>query len=192
MQGVVFGTRIDEMRDDERLLTRFDFDQCFGTAINRYCAQAVIGMPLTPYGKGHQLRGFLPLRDSMQCFCLAIENPANPGEYRVFNQFEEVYELTNLASKVKGVAEKLGMSVEIRNVENPRIEMEEHYYKPDHQHLLDLGYRPTHDMEQELEIMLIDLGRYRGRIEARAHALMPDIRWDGSRQKVDYLPKKDT
>jgi len=92
MQGVVYGTRIDEMGDDERLLTRFDFDQCFGTAINRFCAMAVAGVPIMPYGKGRQKRGFLPLRDSMQCLAIAIENPPEPGEYRVFNQFEEVYD----------------------------------------------------------------------------------------------------
>jgi UDP-sulfoquinovose synthase len=189
MQGVVFGTRIDEMRDDERLLTRVDFDQCFGTAVNRYCAQAVLGLPLTPYGKGHQLRGFLPLRDSMQCLGLAVENPPEPGEYRVFNQFEEVYQLTELASKVGEAARTVGIQVEVRNVENPRIEMEEHYYRPDHQKLRDLGYRPTHDMQHELQIMLADLIKYRSRIEARAHALTPDIRWDGSRRKVGYLPR---
>lgn len=91
MQGVVFGTRIDEMKDDERLLTRSDFDQCFGTVINRYCAEAVIGHPLLPFGAGRQRRGFLPLRDSMQCLNIAITNPPKEGEYRVFNQFEEVY-----------------------------------------------------------------------------------------------------
>jgi len=187
MQGVVFGTRIDEMADDERLLTRFDFDQSFGTAINRFCAQAVIGEPLTPFGKGHQRRGFLPLRDSMQCLTIAIENPPKKGEYRVFNQFEEVYDLTELALKVQKVLDKLGLKVEVRNVENPRVEMEEHYYNPDHQHLLDLGYKPTHDIEAEMEIMLKDLIKYKHRIEARAHALIPDIRWDGSRRKVTFL-----
>lgn len=187
MQGVVFGTRIDEMGDDEGLLTRFDFDQCFGTAINRYCAQAIIGQHLTPYGKGRQKRGFLPLRDSMQCLTIAIENPSDEGEHRVFNQFEEVYDLTELAMKVQKVAGKLGLSVEVRNVENPRMELEEHYYNPDHQHLLDLGYQPTHDIEAEIEITLKDLIKYKHRIMARAHALMPDIRWDGSRGKVSYL-----
>jgi UDP-sulfoquinovose synthase len=190
MQGVVFGTRIDEMRDDERLLTRFDFDQCFGTAVNRYCAEAVIGMPLSPFGKGYQRRGFLPLRDSMQCLRIAIENPPKIGEYRVFNQFEEVYDLTELALKVQRVARALGLKVEVRNLENPRIEPEEHYYNPDHQHLLDLGYRPTHDIEAELEIMLQDLIKYTHRIEARAHALIPDIRWDGSRKKAVFLQKE--
>jgi UDP-sulfoquinovose synthase len=186
-EGVVFGTRIDEMGDDERLLTRFDFDQCFGTAINRYCSQAVIGQPLTPYGKGHQRRGFLPIRDSMQCLTIAIQNPPENGKYRVFNQFEEVYDLTELALKVQKIGEKLGLKIEVRNVENPRIEMEEHYYNPDHQNLLELGYQPSHDIETEMEIMLNDLMKYKPRIEARAHALTPDIRWDGSRRKVSYL-----
>lgn len=187
MQGVVFGTRIDEMGDDERLMTRLDFDQSFGTAINRFSCQAVIGEPLTPFGKGHQKRGFLPLRDSMQCFTLSIEKPAEQGEYRVFNQFEEVYDITELAEKVQKVGNSMDLNVEIRNLQNPRKELEEHYFNPDHQHLLDLGYQPTHDMEKELKIMLSDLIKCRDRIEARKEALIPDIRWDGKREKVRHL-----
>jgi len=187
MQGVVYGSRIDEMGEDERLRTRFDFDQSFGTAINRFCAQAVIGLPLTPYGKGQQRRGFLPLRDCMQCLTLAIENPPGPGEYRTFNQFEEVYSIFEVAEKVQRVGNKLGLNVEIVPLENPRIELEEHYYNPDHQHLLDLGYKATHDMGAELEIMFQDLIPHRMRIEARKEAQFPDIRWDGSRRRSDYL-----
>lgn len=188
MQGVVFGTRIDAMGDDERMMTRLDFDQAFGTAINRFCCQAVIGSPLTPFGKGHQLRGFLPLRDSMQCLTLALENPPKKGEYRVFNQFQEVYDVTELAMKVKKVAATLGIDAEVRNVENPRNELEDHYYHADHQHLFDLGYKPTHDVETETAIMLTDLMKQRARIEAKRDALIPDVRWDGRREKVRFLP----
>jgi UDP-sulfoquinovose synthase len=187
MQGVVYGTRVDAMGEDERLVTRFDFDQCFGTAINRFCAQAVIGQPLTPYGKGGQRRGFLPLRDSVQCLFLALTNPPKDGEYRVFNQFEETYSVFDLAEKVKKVGDQLGLGVEIRATENPRIEKEEHYYQPDREHLVRLGYQPTRDMEGEIKIVLGDLIRYRDRIAARKRALLPDIRWDGRRQKVRYL-----
>jgi UDP-sulfoquinovose synthase len=187
MQGVVYGTRVDAMGEDERLVTRFDFDQCFGTAINRFCAQAVIGQPLTPYGKGGQRRGFLPLRDSVQCLFLALTNPPKDGEYRVFNQFEETYSVYDLAEKVKKVGDQLGLGVEIRATENPRIEKEEHYYQPDREHLMRLGYRPTQDMEGEIKIVLGDLIRYRDRVAARKRALLPDIRWDGRRQKVRYL-----
>ncbi|MGB8769819.1 MAG: NAD-dependent epimerase/dehydratase family protein, partial [Candidatus Korobacteraceae bacterium] len=187
MQGVVFGTRIDEMGNDERLLTRLDFDESFGTAINRFCCQAVIGHPLTPFGRGHQKRGFLPLRDSMQCLTLALENPPQAGEYRVFNQFEEVYDVTELAEKVGRAGGQIGLKVEIHNLENPRQEMEEHYYKPDHQNLRDLGYKPTHDVEAEMKIMLTDLMKYRDRIEAKKEALIPKIRWNGKSEKVGYL-----
>jgi UDP-sulfoquinovose synthase len=187
MQGVVFGTRIDEMGDSEELLTRVDFDQAFGTAVNRFCCQAVIGHPLTPFGKGHQRRGFLPLRDSMQCMTIALENPPEEGEYRVLNQFAEVYDVTELALKVQRVSADLGIDVEVRNLENPRAELEEHYYSPDHDKLFELGYRPTHDVEAEMKIMLEDLMRYRDRIEAKKEALIPDVRWDGTRQKVRYL-----
>lgn len=187
MQGVVFGTRIDEMGDDERLSTRLDFDESFGTAINRYCCQAVIGHPLTPFGQGHQQRGFLPLRDSMQCLTLAIENPPQEGEYRVFNQFQEVYNVTELAQKVQRVGNRLELEVIVHNVENPRIEAERHYYNPDHQHLLDLGYEPTHDVETELYIMLKDLIKHQSRIKEKQEVLIPCIRWDGTERKSRFL-----
>jgi UDP-sulfoquinovose synthase len=187
MQGVVFGTQINGIETDPTLLTRVDFDQAFGTAINRFCCQAVIGHPLTPFGRGHQRRGFLPLRDSVQCLTLVLENPARAGEYRVFNQFEEVYDVTELANKVHRVATRLGMAVEIQNLENPRFESEEHYYKADHKHLFDLGYKPAHSVEVETEIMLNDLMQYRDRIREKQQALIPDIHWDGRKRKVGYV-----
>jgi len=187
MQGVVFGTRIDGMRSDPRLQTRVDFDQSFGTAINRFCCQAVIGHPLTPFGKGHQKRGFLPLRDSMQCLTLALENPARAGEYRVFNQFAEIYDITELAEKVKRVAAETGLEVEITNVENPRDEVEDHYYSADHRNLLNLGYKPTYDVESEVRVMLADLGDHRDRILAKKDVLIPDVHWNRPRKKVNFI-----
>ena len=187
MQGVVFGTRIDEMGEDERLLTRFDFDECFGTVINRYCAEAVIGHSLSPFGTGKHSRGFLPLRDSTQCLTIAINNPPKEGEYRIFNQFEEIYSIIELAEKVKKVGDEFDLNVEIMNLENPRIEMEEHYYNPDHRHLLHLGYKPTHDVEQEMRIMIQDLIKYKDRIEEKRELLIPEVRWDGTRRKSRFL-----
>ena len=189
MQGVVYGTGIPEQQGEPALATRFDFDQAFGTAINRFCAQAVIGLPLTPYGQGRQKRGFLPLCDSMQCLTLALENPPRAGEYRVFNQFEDVYDVSELAARVQRVAAELGLDVKIHPMENPRTEAEQHYYRPDSQLLRDLGYVPTSDMDTELRCMLRDLLPHRERIEERKEAQFPDIRWDGSRRRSDYLTR---
>ena len=187
MQGVVFGTRIDEVGEDASLRTRLDFDQSFGTVINRYCCQAVIGHPLTPFGTGRQRRGFLPLRDSMQCLTLVVENPPDSGEYRVFNQFAETYDLVELAEKVKRVGREMGINVEVRHLENPRKEVEEHYYNPDHQLLFDLGYRPIRDADTELQVMLADLVQHADRIEAKRAVLIPDVRWDGTRRKSGFI-----
>jgi UDP-sulfoquinovose synthase len=193
MQGVVFGSRIDNMSDDPRLRTRLDFDQAFGTAINRFSCQAVIEHPLTPYGEGGQVRGFLPLRDSMQCLTLGLEHPPAAGEYRVFNQFEETYSVRSLAAMVKDTALALGLKAEIAAVENPRaaIERQDHYYTPDHQRLRDLGYQPTHDVATEVRYMLEDLLPHRERIARYQEALLPDVHWDGTRRRVDYLGEAD-
>ena len=187
MQGVVFGTQIAEMGGDLRLRSRLDFDQCFGTAINRFCCQAVIGHPLTLFGLGKQKRGFLPLKDSMACLRLAVENPPERGEFRVFNQFENAYSISELAYMVQEVATAIGLSVEIRHYDNPRKEMEDHYYQPDRQHLLDLGYQPTRDIKSVMKQMLLDLLDNRERIEAHADVLIPDIRWDASRKRSQII-----
>lgn len=189
MQGVVFGTQIDAAQDDPRLRTRLDFDQCFGTAINRFCCQAVIGHPLTLYGEGQQKRGFLPLRDSMQCLALVVENPPQPGEYRVINQFDECYTIEELALLVRQAGNQCGLNVEIQKFENPRHEASAHYYNPDRARLVELGYQPTRDAAGEIRLMLTDLENYREQIRARLDVLVPDIRWDGTRQRsqaADY------
>lgn len=187
MQGVVFGTQIDEMENNPHLRSRLDFDQCFGTAINRFCCQAVIGHPLTVFGGGGQTRGFLPMRDSMQCLTLAVENPPERGEYRVFNQFEECYTVEELAEKVYQAAKDVGIQAVIHHYDNPRTEKDEHYYNPDRNHLIKLGYQPTHDVMAELHIMLNDLMQHRERILEKQDILVPDIRWDGTRRRSEII-----
>jgi UDP-sulfoquinovose synthase len=187
MQGVVFGTQIDEMGDDPALRSRLDFDQCFGTAINRFACQTVIGHPITLYGSGGQTRGFLPMRDSMQCLTIAIENPPAKGEYRVFNQFEECYTIEELAFKVADAASQIGLSTEILHYDNPRTERDSHYYNPDRQNLIDLGYKPSHDVVAEVKIMLQDLLPHRERILERRDILVPDIRWNGERRRSHVI-----
>jgi len=176
MQGVVHGIVTDDMVDDD-LLTRFDFDEVWGTALNRFCAQAIIGHELTPYGKGGQTRGYIALRDSMQCLTLATESPPDEGEYRVFNQFDETYSVNELADHVVKVSGELGIDAKVWNIENPRIEAEEHYYNPDHENLYKLGFKPTHSLDQELKITLSKLMKYKDRIEAKRDRILPTIYW---------------
>jgi nucleoside-diphosphate-sugar epimerase len=187
MQGVVYGTRTPEMTD-ERLLTRFDFDEAFGTATNRFCAQAAIGYPLSPYGTGHMKRGFIALVDSMQCMTIAIEHPPKEGEYRVFNQLDEVYGVGELATMVAKVAkEKFGLKTEVSNIEDPRMEAQEHFYSVDHQHLNDLGFKPTRTLTEELEIMLRDCLKYKNRIEEKREHIAPTITWREGRRESGPL-----
>ena len=184
MQGVVYGTRIEAMGEDRRLATRLDFDECFGTAINRFCCQAIVGHPITPYGSGHQKRGFLSLSDSMQCLTLALEHPPVAGEYRVFNQFAEVHDISGLAENVRRAAANLGFDAPVVPVDNPRTEAEEHYYEPDHRALADLGYRPTRTMGEELSVMLGDLAPHAARIAEKRHAFRLDVRWDDAASRA--------
>jgi nucleoside-diphosphate-sugar epimerase len=176
MQGVVHGIVTDDMVNDN-LLTRFDFDEVWGTALNRFCAQAVIGHELTPYGKGGQTRGYIALRDSIQCLTLATENPPDEGEYRVFNQFEECYSVNDLAEHVQKVSGEFGLETKIWNIENPRLEAEEHYYNPDMKHLPSLGFKPTYELDEELRITIPKLIEHKERIETKKECIMPTIYW---------------
>jgi len=163
-QGVVYGIETPETRLDDRLMTRFDYDELFGTALNRFAVQAVIGHPLTVYGKGGQTRGFLNIVDTLQCVELTADNPPAEGEYRVFNQFTEVFNVADLAEKVRHAAGELGIEVQVDHVANPRLELEEHYYNPTHTKLLSLGLRPMLLSETLIESMLEVIRRYQDRV----------------------------
>ena len=180
MQGIVYGTRTDEVVNDS-LLTRFDFDAFFGTVLNRFCAQAVLGQKLTVYGAGGQRRPFISLRDSIQCLKLAVENPPDEGEYLVFNQFDEAYSIIEIAEKVKKVGDKLGFEVEIEHIENPRIEEENvSYYNPVHEKLYTLGFKPKHTMDEVLNEIIADLTKYKNRILEKKDKISPSVRWNGA------------
>ncbi len=174
-QGVVYGVSTEESDIDPRLVTRFDYDEQFGTALNRFCLQAVIGHPLTVYGTGGQTRGFLNLRDTLQCVELAVKNPAERGEFRVFNQFTESFSIRELAETVQSAAAELGLQVEVGSVENPRTEAQEHYYNPTHTKLLDLGLKPTLMSEDLVKNTLQVLLEHRDR--AVVEAIAPRTTW---------------
>jgi UDP-sulfoquinovose synthase len=155
MQGPVYGLMIPEMKNDLRLATFFNYDNIFGTVLNRFLVQAVINTPLTVYGSGGQIRGYLNLIDTLQCIGLAIDNPPNAGELKILNQYTEIFSVLELAEKVVDAADAIGISAEIRHQVNPRIEKEDHYYNPTNSRLLDLGLTP-HLLDRERLIEMIE------------------------------------
>ncbi len=191
MQGVVYGTSIPAF-DDPELRTRLDVDEIFGTAVNRFVAQAIIDEPITPYGVGHQKRGFLPLIDSMRCITLLGQNPPEQGEYRTVNQLEAVYDITDLALKVRAAGKRAGLAPHIRNWTNPRTELEDHFYEIVHDKLTALGYEPTHDMDSMLDRMFADLLPHKRRIESVAKVIRPRTRWQGVGPCQEELGPLDT
>jgi UDP-sulfoquinovose synthase len=185
-QGVVYGVVTDETALDPALATRFDYDEVFGTCLNRFCMQAAIGHPLTVYGRGGQTRGFLDIRDTLACIELALLNPPDYGQYRVFNQFTEQFSVRGLAEQVQQAGGKMGLDVRIEQLPNPRVEAEEHYYNARHAKLTDLGLRPHLLGETLLESLLALAQQYRDRV--RWETVAPHVRWDGRTRDADTEP----
>ena len=175
MQGPVYGLSTYESGDDESLYPFFNYDELFGTVVNRFVVQAVAGYPLTVYGKGGQTRGYLNIKDTLNCVRLSLESPAESGELRIFNQITETFSVNDLAKMVKTVGDSLDLNVEIRSVENPRIEKEEHYYNPTHTGLLDLGLEPHYLSEAVLAEMMELVIKYRQNIGN--HKIFRKVTW---------------
>lgn len=187
-QGVVYGTVTDETAMAEALINRFDYDEVFGTVLNRFCAQAAAGHPLTVYGTGGQTRGFLDIRDTVRCIELACLNPAAPGECRVYNQFTEQFSVLGLAQMVQTASAKLGLSVEIDHLPDPRVEAESHYYNAKHSKLVDLGLEPHYLSDSLLDSLLNVAIRYRDRIDASM--FLPQVNWRESTNRRRQLTEK--
>ncbi len=174
-QGVVYGTLTDEVAMDEALINRFDYDEVFGTVLNRFCIQAAVGHPLTVYGAGGQTRGFLDIRDTVRCIEIACHNPANPGECRVYNQFTEQFSVLDLANMVKTAAAEIGLPVTIDHMPTPRVEAEKHYYNAKHSKLVDLGLRPHLLSESLLDSLMNIAMKYQDRVDRAL--FLPQVNW---------------
>lgn len=174
-QGVVYGVLTNQTEYDDLLVNRLDYDGVFGTVLNRFCVQAAIGHPLTVYGAGGQTRGFLDIRDTVRCIEIAIANPVAPGEFRVFNQFTEQFNVLDLARMVQKVGGEVGLKVELCHIENPRVEKEDHYYNAKNTQLQSLGLVP-HNLSDSLLSSLLDFAiRYRDRVDETQ--ILPHVNW---------------
>ncbi len=175
-QGIVYGQSTEETDLDPVLATRFDYDGVFGTVLNRFCVQAVAGHPLTVYGAGGQTRGMLNIRDTLACVTLALENPADRGEFRVFNQFTESFSVRDMAEMVKKVSPN---RVDIaEGLSNPRVENEKHYFHAANTKLLELGLQPHFLTDEVVSEILALVERHRDRVDVRAIA--PTVQWRSS------------
>jgi UDP-sulfoquinovose synthase len=180
-QGVVYGTVTEETAIDPALVNRFDYDEVFGTALNRFCVQAAIEHPITVYGKGGQTRGFLDIRDTVRCMELACLNPAARGEFRVFNQFTEQFSVLELAEMVRVAGQRFGFNVVIDHLPDPRVEAEEHYYNAKHTRLAELGLQP-HLLSESLLDSLVNIAiEHRDRVDSSL--LLPRVNWRNSRNR---------
>jgi UDP-sulfoquinovose synthase len=174
-QGVVYGVLTEETGMDELLINRLDYDGVFGTALNRFCIQAAVGHPLTVYGNGSQTRAFLDIRDTVRCVEIAIANPAEAGEFRVFNQFTEMFSVGDLAAAVKKAGNTVGLNVDIQHLENPRVEMEDHYFNAKNTSLLSLGLEPHLLSDSLLDSLLNFAVKYKVRVDK--DQILPKVKW---------------
>jgi UDP-sulfoquinovose synthase len=178
-QGVVYGQETRQTALDPRLATRFDYDAVFGTVLNRFVIQAVLGHPLTVYGSGGQTRGLIDIRDTVECVRLASENPAEAGEFRVFNQMTESFSVEEIA---KVVANSFDGAVEVEYLDNPRVEQAAHYYNVTHTALAQLGLRP-HLLSNTLIESLFDVAcKHKDRVDLSA--MRPTVCWRQSSSRL--------
>jgi UDP-sulfoquinovose synthase len=171
-QGIVYGQQTPQTELDPRLATRFDYDGIFGTVLNRFVVQAVLGQPLTIYGEGGQTRGVIDIRDTVECLRLASESPAERGEFRVFNQMTETMTISDMA---KVVATAFPGEVQIEYLDNPRVELESHYYNVVHRGLIELGLKPHTLSDTLITSMFAVTEQYKHRVEVKA--LLPLVDW---------------
>ena len=190
MQGVIYGVHTDEVAADPRLRTRLDVDEWFGTVVNRFVAQAILGIPLTLYGEGEQIRGFIALEDAMECMTRLISSPPEPGQYDVVNQVSGLYKLSELAETVARVAEEFGFKVKIQRLENPRVEADVHPYEVVSENLPNkFGFRPKVPLEKEITRMfeLLTQPEIKERLKKVAHLIRPTTWWSGERRPAETI-----
>jgi UDP-sulfoquinovose synthase len=175
MQGPVYGIETEESEIDGRLKTIFNYDEIFGTIVNRFVTQAVVDYPLTVYGCGGQTRGYINIKDTLQCVHMSEQNQAKKGELRIFNQIMETFSVNQLAELTQKVGNQRGHNVEIKSIPNPRREAEEHYYNPTYQGLQGIGVKP-HLLTTEVMAKLFDVVE-KYKVNVRKDVIFKGINW---------------
>ena len=192
MQSTIFGFITEEMAGCEELFTRFDYDEYFGTVVNRFLTQVVAGHTLTVYGTGHQRTGLMALRDSVTSLASFTDDAPPAGTHRVINHVTESnYSINELAQTIKTIAGSEGYIVNIKNEFDPRNE------KPEtkHRYGIETGYvndniKPT-PFKSVVKESLEYIEKYKHRILERVFA--PKLDWDESHKNgnLSATPNKE-
>ncbi len=164
MQGPVYGIHTEESKLSKKLMTAFNYDEMFGTVLNRFLIQGMINYPLTVYGNGSQTRGYINISDTLKCINLSVKNPSKKGELQIFNQITETFSVNDLAFKVKDAFKEFGINVKIKKINNPRNEASNHYYNPKYQSLKKLGFKPKLLTKEILVEIINELMNYKNKI----------------------------
>jgi UDP-sulfoquinovose synthase len=180
MQGIIYGVHTSETALDPRLRTRLDVDEMFGTVINRLVAEACIHKPLTVYGKGSMMQGTIALEDAMECMNRLINAPPVSGQYSVVNQFTRAPSVNEVAEIVKEIGRDFVGRVDIKNVPNPRIELEDHPFEPIADRLSnEFNFHPKINLRDEIRRMfeVLTQENCRKKLLSMADHMEPKTTW---------------
>jgi UDP-sulfoquinovose synthase len=174
-QGVVYGVNTKETNLKKEFCTSFHYDHIFGTILNRFFTLAALEQPLLLYGSGRQKRTFLNINDTLQCITLALKNPPKKGVCEIRNQYTEMFSLKDLAEKVVLAAKDLNIKTSIKNIKNPRIEKDKHYFNPTNRSFKKIGLKPEKLTKKFIQNSIIFVKNNLNRINE--DIIFPNIKW---------------
>lgn len=172
--AIVYGTETEETRESG-LSTRFDFDYYFGTVVNRFCAQAVAGYPITVYGKGEQRKPMISLEDTVESIARLVEKGHSGDGVEVYNQTTRPVAIVELAETIEKVATDLGLDTEVKHYDNPRDEKEDHKMEVETEKFTDLLGEQNVTVEEGIRDILKTLKSEKDRIESHEDRFLPGV-----------------
>lgn len=170
-QGIVWGTQTAETQMHENFVNRFDYDEYYGTVVNRFMVQGSLGLPLSVYGKGKQTRAFIHISDTVKCIetALTATRRNSPG-VQVYHQTAETLSVSAVAETVARFT-----GAKIGTIPNPRREVEDHRFAVASNRFRDLGLRPHTLADDLLQEMQQTVFRYRTRLNG--DVISPSVIW---------------
>lgn len=118
-QNTIFG--IDNGLSQE-YFSNFYYDEIFGTVVNRFITQNVIGMPMSVYGHGNNKTGLIPLRYAIETYkqIISMEPYISQSEHRMEHNLTITLSINTIAKLIQSM-----WGGEIEYLENPRFSQEQ-------------------------------------------------------------------